>query len=325
MEIGIENMINEISSEISDGFSISELKTEFEKINRSYRNKNSRTDDYRITDEKGAIAYLLYRMPATANVISKILNELKSDFPDFNPEDILDIGSGPGVSLLPISIIFEDTGSITLVEEMKTMADLGKKITDKIPGINGKVRWINFSFNKISEERKYDLVLASYMLNELDETETEEFIRKIDRITGDIAVVIVPGTPEFFRQLLYFRKSALDLGFNILSPCTFTGKCHMEQADNWCHFSERIQRTSILRKIKDGELPYEDEKYSYIVLSKNRHPSEGKRIIRHPLIRKGLTEVMTCDINGIEETKVTKSKNAGLYKLLKKAGWGDRI
>ena len=110
----------------------------------------------------------------------------------------------------------------------------------------------------------------------------------------------------------------------------------MEGGTDWCHFYERVQRSSLLRQLKSGELAYEDEKFSYLVVVKN--PTEDKvydkndvrfqanaRIIRHPMIHKGYREVTLCSSRGITLMQFTKGKHKVIYKTLKDKGWGDLL
>ena len=39
--------------------------------------------------------------------------------------------------------------------------------------------------------------------------------------------------------------------------------------------------------LKNADLPYEDEKFSYIAISKEKCDNSGLRILRHPMIEKG--------------------------------------
>ena len=41
----------------------------------------------------------------------------------------------------------------------------------------------------------------------------------------------------------------------------------MQGGANWCHFAVRLARTSLHRDVKGARLGYEDEKYSFLVVS----------------------------------------------------------
>ena len=59
---------------------------------------------------------------------------------------------------------------------------------------------------------------------------------------------------------------------------------------DWCHFAARVNRSALHRRLKEGQLGYEDEKYSYVAAAATGHlarPASG-RIVRHPVFRKGI-------------------------------------
>ena len=55
----------------------------------------------------------------------------------------------------------------------------------------------------------------------------------------------------------------------------------------WCHFAARVERTSIHRRIKRASLGHEDEKFSFVIFSRNPASRADSRVIRHPLKHTG--------------------------------------
>jgi ribosomal protein RSM22 (predicted rRNA methylase) len=97
----------------------------------------------------------------------------------------------------------------------------------------------------------------------------------------------------------------------------------MASAGDWCHFSQRVERTSQHRQLKSGGLGYEDEKFSYLVAAKNSLPSTGARIVRHPGKHSGHVKFALCSSEGkIENRTITRSSKE-TYKRARKAEWGD--
>ena len=39
-------------------------------------------------------------------------------------------------------------------------------------------------------------------------------------------------------------------------------------APDWCHFTQRLPRSRAHKQIKGAELPFEDEKFSYVALTR---------------------------------------------------------
>ena len=106
------------------------------------------------------------------------------------------------------------------------------------------------------------------------------------------------------------------------APCPHMDSCPVS-GDDWCHFTVRVQRGKVHRLLKEADVPYEDEKFSYIALS--REPIELDkfgRVMRHPRTEKGRMELCMCTKDGIINKIVTK-KDGEAYKRAKKADCGD--
>ncbi len=74
--------------------------------------------------------------------------------------------------------------------------------------------------------------------------------------------------------------------------------------------------------MKQGELGYEDEKFSYAAFSKIAFERPQARIVRHPVYRPKQVQLSLCTADGLRQKLVTKSQGES-YKRGKKADWGD--
>lgn len=95
---------------------------------------------------------------------------------------------------------------------------------------------------------------------------------------------------------------------------------------DWCHFAARVSRSSLHRQVKGGSLPYEDEKFSYVVAVRDGvedvRPAES-RVVRRPLIRKGQVLLDLC-VSPPALTRGTVTKRHGpLYRSARDTDWGD--
>ena len=70
----------------------------------------------------------------------------------------------------------------------------------------------------------------------------------------------------------------------------------------------RIERSKIHKSIKDADSPFEDEKFIYLIVSKDKIEGSKNRVLRHPKIEKGYVEVKVCTEEGIKIEKITKSQ-----------------
>lgn len=136
-------------------------------------------------------------------------------------------------------------------------------------------------------------------------------------------VVIEPGTPKGFDSILNIRRYITKNGGYIYAPCKGSYNCPLSGQD-WCHFSIRLERTLLQKKIKNATLPYEDEKFSYLIVRKTPViSSEGQsRIIKKPMIRPGHITLDLCNEGGCERKRIAKSQKE-VYNAAKKTEWGD--
>ena len=86
----------------------------------------------------------------------------------------------------------------------------------------------------------------------------------------------------------------------------------------------RVDRRRIHKLIKEADVPYEDEKFSYIAIVRDGMTSDGMRVLRHPDIRKGNIGLRVCDSQGIKNITITK-KAGELFKKARKSSAGDVI
>jgi ribosomal protein RSM22 (predicted rRNA methylase) len=134
-------------------------------------------------------------------------------------------------------------------------------------------------------------------------------------------VLLEPGTPRGFALIRQVRDHLLAAGARMVAPCPAETACPMVDPD-WCHFAARVERSSIHRRVKDAELGYEDEKYSYVALAREAVVLPAGRVVRHPQQRPGLIVLETCTAGGLRTERVTK-RDRGAFRAARKRSWGD--
>ena len=160
----------------------------------------------------------------------------------------------------------------------------------------------------------------SYVLGELSADAQAHVVQKAWEATTQALVLIEPGTPLGFQCILKAREGLIQQGGTIFAPCPHNLQCPL-QGDNWCHFSVRLLRESFHRQAKGGSLPYEDEKYAYIIARKPPEFQETARIITKPRLRTGQVILDLCTPEGLKRTTVSK-KNPH-YAKARKLEWGE--
>ena len=233
-----------------------------QKISQKYRNNDGKGKRL-LTEQNEAISYAISRMPATYSAVYSAVQQTIENYNE-KLETLYDIGAGTGAATWAINDLVEITEA-KCFERENNMLNIGKKLMNNTE-LN-KTEWKQFDILKDRIVGKADIVITSYMINELPENEKETVIEKLWNTTNKLLVIVEPGTPTGFENILKIRKKILKDGGYIVAPCSHQEECQISQND-WCAFYIRVLRSSIHKKAKNGELGYEDEKFSYIAFSK---------------------------------------------------------
>lgn len=255
-----------------------------------------------------ALAYAAVRMPATYAAIHSVLSRLPADF---RPESALDLGSGTGAGAWAIAELF-DGCRVDAWERNAQLAELAQQL-------GAQFRLAGADLNSFRHAVRYPLVIASYSLGETGGL-ANVLVDRAWQATSGAMVLIEPGTPAGFTKIREWRRQLVAQGCHLFAPCPQAGDCPVVAPD-WCHFSARVERSAWHRRIKGGTLSYEDEKFSYLIASREPWPRAESRIVRHPRYSPGLVELKLCTPAGSLRTeRVTRR---GDYKRARKVEWGD--
>lgn len=294
-----------------------QIVVESQAISKKYRENDGKGKKL-VTKQSEALAYAISRMPATYCAVHTALSHTLKNY-NQEIKSVLDVGAGTGAATWAVSN-FVQVDKITCLEREEEMRKIGRQLMKKhIPS----AEWKSFDLTLEEMQDNADLVITSYVINELTEADRKDAIIKMWNATNGILVIIEPGTPDGFAHILQARKLLLEQGANIVAPCTHNNECSVGK-DDWCSFYTRVARSKIQKQAKKGELGYEDEKFSYIALAKIPVNRSDAVILRHPQINSGYVKVKLCTQNGIEEKTYSK-KDKELYKSVKKLDAGDTI
>ena len=306
---------------MTQGLSLSVLARDSEELSRVYRNSDHKQNLMSLASDNQRLAYIASRLPATYAANYQVLMEAIKRCGSDSITSLLDIGAGPGTVLLAAMETPLSLSSATLVERDSGFISLGKRLLEGIVPFD--VDWNCLDVTKLSNLESHDLVVASYSLNELSEKARSEVLNVLWRVTKKILIIIEPGTKAAFAILKQMRESLISSGAHLVAPCPHSECCPLKEKD-WCHFAARVERSSLHRKIKEATLNYEDEKFSYLVFSRNKIEPAPSRILRHPFKGKGFVKVQLCTKAGVEEKTMTK-KNKHYYSYVKNKEWGDDL
>ncbi len=260
------------------------------------------------------LAYAAVRMPATFGAASKAL-ELTLDHFNGDIDSILDAGAGTGAASLA-AYLLTGCGDVTCVEREQGMINIGAELSKRC---GADFRWIRRDVAG-GLERHADLVISAYCLNEMTASGRRAVLEELWSAADKLLVIIEPGTPEGFSQLKQARALLTELGGYIAAPCPQIGECPLTEGD-WCHFTARIARSRLHKRLKGGEVPYEDEKFGFIAVSREKCDPCCARILRHPRVDSGRITLRLCTAQGIEERVVTKK--SPLFKTARKSSGGE--
>lgn len=309
LKIALENVTNK--------YKLSDLKETLRNLTDKYMSHERKGDTLLNTDIE-AVAYANVRMAATYNVNYFVLKEMLSKIEDI-PRTVIDLGAGTGSASFAANELIS-LNDITCLEKEDAMMKLGKTLTSNAEDTLKEAKWEKFDVTKQKLEKCADLIIASYMINELRKEDRIKVACNLYEKANKVLVIIEPGTKDGFKNIRDIRDALLKKGANIVAPCMHENKCMINE-DDWCHFSTRLQRSKTHKYLKDADAAYEDEKYSYIIFSKEKTLKCNMRIMRHPVIEKNSIILTGCTKDGIiTNTFYKKDEN---YKSIKKLKCGE--
>ena len=320
----------------------------------------AKTADLSASYRKGATsshvdvaAYLVARVPATYAANVKVQQALAEVMPAFEPQSLLDIGTGPGTASWAALAQWPTVARVTQCEQDKTFSGLAAAL-NTASGLEPlrNAEMVLKSEVTLDADRRADLVVASYMLAELPLEDMAKVAARLWARTERVLLLLEPGTPQGFARLRKLREVLLGQGALVIAPCTHQLPCPMTGTD-WCHFKTRVQRSREHMHAKQATVPFEDEAFSYLVLAKDplspsapiplrdlpqqvgegkvalpqlvggaARRAEGGRVIAPVSINKVAATLSLCTEGVVRET-VIASRDKPAYKRAKKAQWGD--
>jgi ribosomal protein RSM22 (predicted rRNA methylase) len=301
---------------------LSELTKAAEKLSRGYRSE-TKEGQFHLNNDLAAKAYLVTRLPATFAAVSACLGavaEVKSEL--FAPKTLLDVGAGPGTVMWAASERWPSLDRATLLEASPSIRAWGEKLGSPIP----EITWLNTDIRTPFEATASDLVTAAYVLNELEERSQETLIHRLWELTNDVLLIVEPGTPAGYKRILRARAQLLQVGAHIVAPCPHDGVCPLSNtSSDWCHFSQRVARSKLHRQAKNAEVGWEDEKYSYIAVSRTPGSQVYARVLGTPKARSGLVQLELCKQDGTAQTQTISKRNGEFFKKARRVDWGGTL
>jgi ribosomal protein RSM22 (predicted rRNA methylase) len=279
-----------------------------------------------IRDASDIGAYLAARLPATYAAISAALEATDERMPGFKPASLLDAGAGPGTASWAAAGRWPALERIAMLDSSPQFLSAAEVLARS--SANAALRSAAITrgdLAAIEEASAFDVVIAGYALGELPASARARTIQRLWQACRGVLLIVEPGTPSGFERILAARQLLLEQGARIAAPCPGAYACPMA-APKWCHFAVRLPRSRAHLRAKDAEVPFEDEKFSYLAVAREGlalEPVTG-RIVAPPRRLKPEVRLTVCAGGAISE-RVIPSRDKPAFKAAAKKNWGDAI
>ena len=267
-------------------------------------------------------AYLTARLPATYAAVAFCLAELTRRHPRFTPQSVLDAGSGPGTAAWAVAAAYTDILNVTFLDNNLRFLKLAGSLAAQSnhPALQ-RARALNGDISNPRPDASADLVVAAYALAELPLAKSHNAAIALWRVCKNTLLIIEPGTPQGFARIHRVRAALIAEGAYLMAPCTHMNSCPLIAPD-WCHFSVRLPRSREHMHAKKATVPFEDEKFSYVIASRQPVSLHGARILAPPVESKAEIKFKLCAENGLTQRSIARRDKAE-YKRARKLEWGD--
>ncbi|WP_024508263.1 small ribosomal subunit Rsm22 family protein [Bradyrhizobium sp. ARR65] len=303
-----------------EGLSRSDAAARASAISRTYRDGGGSGT---IRTEADALAYALARMPATYAAVVASLNALSEIRPDFSPRTLLDIGAGPGTGSFAAAEVFASLERFVLLDRNETLRALALELARQFPRLNEWTYSSSDARTGLTQTDVADLVIASYVIGELSDADRNELTRLMWSKTTDTLLIVEPGTPAGYARIIGARQQLIARGAHVAAPCPHDSACPLTPPD-WCHFAQRLARSRAHKEVKGAELPFEDEKFSYVAVTRKPIISARARVLAQPSLSKVEVSAKLCAANGLVLAKVPRRDKVA-YARARRWRWGEAV
>jgi ribosomal protein RSM22 (predicted rRNA methylase) len=289
-------------------------------ISRTYRDGGGSAA---IRTEADALAYAVARMPATYAAVIACLNALREMRPDLAPDSLLDVGAGPGTAAWAAAAAFASLEHVTAVDCNAALRTLALDLFGQSSRLSA-VRYIQGEARAaLAGAEPADLVVASYLIGEMEDTARTALAELMWAKTRDTLVIVEPGTPAGYARIIALRAQLIASGAEVAAPCPHDRACPLQPPD-WCHFAQRLPRSRAHMALKDAEVPFEDEKFAYVALTRAPVARSAARVLAQPAVGKVEVTANLCTPDGLAIARVPRRAKAD-YARARRWRWGDAV
>ena len=269
-------------------------------------------------------AYAAVRMPATYAVSVRVLCELRDRMPAIaGIATHTDLFSGPGTAAWAVSTVFPQVTASRLHECEQGFIGLGERLMGTAAGDAPRgVSWHRAELPTPGALPEADLVTLFYGVGELPGGARAAVVSQAWAAARRAIAIVEAGTPTGFGTVLGCRRQLVALGAHVLAPCPHEAECPLDGGPKWCHFAQRLPRSREHRMAKGAGLGYEDEKYAYLIATRDAAAPCVARVIGHPRPGKAGITLDLCMRDGCAVCLVSK-RDREAHRRARCIDWGD--
>lgn len=301
---------------------LNELATTAAALSQRYREER-RDGKAHVATDRDVLAYLAVRLPATYAAVRASFAAVAEARPDFAPNSALDVGAGPGTALWAATECWPELADILLVEASPVFRAFGEQLAAEMQQPHMTWRTSDIAVDEIDGEPR-DLVTLAYVLNELAPDDRHRLVERLWPLTADTLVIVEPGTPAGWQRIIAARRQLIESGGHVIAPCPHAKECPLQPPD-WCHFARRVARSRLHRQTKAADVPWEDEKFSYVAVSRKPAPASGARVIARPRKASGRVTLKLCRADGSAGDQLFSRRDGELFKRASRSDWGSSM
>lgn len=278
-----------------------------------------------------ALAYALVRLPATYAACAAVFAQAGRAAPDFAPASLLDAGSGPGAASWAAVEAWSSLSRVAWLDASAPFLALAGRLAAQAPPPLAAPQVLRTDLASGGPWPKADLVVASYALAEIAPAALDGVVAGLWTACDGVLALVEPGTPAGWRRILTARGVLIDAGARILAPCPHARSCPLAEGGagregfpGWCHFSVRLPRSRDHLAVKGAEVPFEDERFAYLVAARPgvAAAAPAPRILAPPRAGKAATAFPLCAPSGLE-TRTVSRRDKAAFAAARRLAWGD--
>jgi len=285
-----------------------ELQSIWSSMSQGYRSGRPITLDHR-----SVLAYLVGRCPGTYAAMYRVLQE-SGPIPS-TWQLHLDVGAGPGTACWAVQELAPHLRQIAVERSAAWSA--------AATALSPAIAWQREDLTHLESFTEADLITAGYSLSELADDRRSAVVDRLWQACRGRLIIVEPGTQVGYRACLAIRDQLVRQGAHVIAPCPGMVPCPLIDSEEWCHFGVRVSRSRAMMTMKAVDQGWEEEVYSYIVLSREPQPI-ASRVLHTPQKRSRHINLDLCSSNGRESVTLTK-RDGALYSKARRLAWGNSI